>query len=344
MKHQNHTLSGHTGSSPSPSAGYGSTAATVRSCMVAQYCRVALLDRDPLQMAVQPCNFERQMEYLAENYRVLSPEYLEYCLVRGRPFPNRSVALMFDGGYAELLYTVDEVLAQFDLSAIAFVPSSHLLEKRSRWYDELEELLIAGSSGDLADLVIDGNPVELCLRTQYDRLEAYGYLLQRLATMSPPQQREVLDQLIRAIGQTGGQFDDHRMLDAEELQRLESSGRIRIAGTTHHHVDRIACRWRCSGRRSSRIRPFSKRYSITRFGGSPVRSGASRTMPRHRSIAWGRWALQLSFPAVPVLWWPGQRRDAVHCPRRRLVTGTCCDFTRWFHDPTNTAESERGIQ
>lgn len=177
------------------------------------------------------------MEYLAENYRVLSPEYLEYCLVRGRPFPNRSVALMFDGGYAELLYTVDEVLAQFDLSAIAFVPSSHLLEKRSRWYDELEELLIAGSSGDLADLVIDGNPVELCLRTQYDRLEAYGYLLQRLATMSPPQQREVLDQLIRAIGQTGGQFDDHRMLDAEELQRLESSGRIRIAGTTHHHVD-----------------------------------------------------------------------------------------------------------
>ncbi len=38
------------------------------SLYVVQYSRVALLAHDPLQLAVQPYNFEAQIEYLAENY------------------------------------------------------------------------------------------------------------------------------------------------------------------------------------------------------------------------------------------------------------------------------------
>lgn len=208
-----------------------------QGCIVLQYSRVAMLVHDPLQLSVQPYHFEQQMEYLAENYHVLSADELEYCLTRGKTFPRRSVVLMFDGGYADLLYTVQEVLDRLSLPAMAFVPTASVLEGKPRWYDELEDLLIANPASGECELVIDDEVVNLPLHSHYDRFVAYSRLVSLLSRRSPAQQQEVLDQITEASRPWEGEADSHAALDARQLNRLEEGGRVRIGGSTHHHVD-----------------------------------------------------------------------------------------------------------
>jgi peptidoglycan/xylan/chitin deacetylase (PgdA/CDA1 family) len=206
------------------------------ACVVLQYCRVALLTHDPHQLAVQPCVFERQMEYLAESCNVLSFDAMANCLTRGRPFPPRSVVVTFDGGYAELLYTVQEVPERLNLCATAFVPSSMLVDGRPIWYDELEDLLIANDASAECEITIDNRPIRVSTRNQYERLASYDQLVSSLSHRPSRQQHQILDELRQCIEYEGSEADSHRRLRIHELKRLDERGCISIGGSTHHHV------------------------------------------------------------------------------------------------------------
>jgi len=207
------------------------------TCAILQYSRVAMLIHDPLQLSVQPYHFEQQMEYLAENYNVLSVDELEYRLTRGKRFPPRSVVLMFDGGYADLLRTVQDVLERLSLPAMAFVPTINLLEGAPRWYDALEDLLIAHQASGECELVVDNEALSLSLYNPYERFAAYVRIISLLSRRSPAEQREVIDQITDALSPCEGEADSHAALDAQQLQQLGEAGCICIGGSTHHHVD-----------------------------------------------------------------------------------------------------------
>jgi len=208
-----------------------------QGCVILQYSRVAMLVHDPLQLSVQPYHFEQQMEYLAENYNVLSVDELEYLLTRGRAFPWRSVVLMFDGGYTDLLYTVQDVLDRLSLPATAFVPTAHLLERKPRWYDELEDLLIAHRPSGELELVVDDEVLCLSLHDHHKRFAAYDRLVSLLSRRSPAQQQEILDQITEVLIPCEGEADNHAGLTAQDIKRLDEHGCICIEGSTHHHVD-----------------------------------------------------------------------------------------------------------
>lgn len=217
--------------------GRDSAADPARTCVVLQYSRVTLLIHDPLHLAVQPFRFERQMEYLAENYNVLSADDLVYRLTKGAPFPRRSVILMFDGGYADLLYTVQGVLDRLSLSALAFVPTATVLKKGLRWYDTLENLLLPDGVCGECELVIDDEVLSLSLYDRYERFVAYTQLVSLLSRKSPAQQRAILNQIEQALPPCEGEVDGHTSLDAQELKHLDEEGNIRLGSSTHHHVD-----------------------------------------------------------------------------------------------------------
>ena len=125
-------------------------------CLVLQYYRVASLCHDPLQLAVKPHHFEMHVEYLAEHFHILSVDEMAAHLMDKEPFRGPSVVLTFDGGYAELLYTVQGILKQFGACATAFIPSVGMLDRGPMWYDQLEDLLVAGQACGELELFIDG--------------------------------------------------------------------------------------------------------------------------------------------------------------------------------------------
>ena len=107
------------------------------ACLILQYQRVASLCHDPLQQAVEPHNFERQMEYLRENFDVISTDEMKLHMETATPFGNRTVAVTFDGGYSEILYTAKEVLDRYRIPATVFATSARIIEAEQLWQSEL---------------------------------------------------------------------------------------------------------------------------------------------------------------------------------------------------------------
>jgi peptidoglycan/xylan/chitin deacetylase (PgdA/CDA1 family) len=234
----------------------------VKSCAILQYHRVALLSHDPLRLAVQPHNFERQMEYIATHFDVISMNELRQHLETATPLRDRTVAVTFDGGYSDVLYTAKEVLERWEIPATVFVPSASLIERTQFWWDVLEDVLIAGDRAGVppgvmphwgtapkrdvsrggthphGQLVIETEGESYCwpLAGQQDRFRAFDDLYRILADRTPSEQKGIIAEIVRSLDGPGEDLDSHAALSVQELKTLEEGGLIAVGGHTHHCV------------------------------------------------------------------------------------------------------------
>lgn len=113
---------------------------------VLTYHRVAEHDDeavyDPALVSATPESFARQMQHLAERYRVVSlPEVLE-AQRRRRRLPERAVLITFDDAYRDFRDVVWPVLKGFGLPATLFIPTAFPGQPGgSYWWDRLHGAL-----------------------------------------------------------------------------------------------------------------------------------------------------------------------------------------------------------
>jgi peptidoglycan/xylan/chitin deacetylase (PgdA/CDA1 family) len=206
------------------------------TCLVLQYCRVALLCHDPLQLAVEPCKFETQMEYLAHNLNVISIDEMKQHLVSTTPFKEKTVVITFDGGYTDVLYTAKEVLERYQVPATVFATSANIPEVRQFWWSTLENFLIAGDSRDQLEIEIDGQLYVWSLMNQHSRFRAYDDLYSILSDKSPTEQEAIIEQIYQSLDLQAEELDNYRTMNVQELIKLEEGGFITIGGHTHNYV------------------------------------------------------------------------------------------------------------
>jgi len=206
------------------------------TCLILQYHRVATLCHDPLQLAVQPHNFERQIEYLVENYNVISMDEMKRHLENATPFTKRTVVVTFDGGYTDVLYTAKEVLAEYGVFATTFVPSARITEPGQFWQSELEDILIAGNARGHLEIEIDGQCYMWSLRSRRDAFRTFDVLCSILPSSPPSAQKRIISQIRLALHAKAAEPDCHRTMDAQELRMLEDEGLITVGGHTHNLV------------------------------------------------------------------------------------------------------------
>ena len=206
------------------------------SCLVLQYHRVAALCFDPLQLAVEPYHFEQQMEYLAQNFNVVSMDEMKYHLETSQPFRHRTVAVTFDGGYSDVLYTAKEVLQRYNIFATVFTSSANIIEGGHFWWEELENFLVANQFKGHLKLEIDHQMYEWSLTTQLGKFRAYEDLYSILSNKTPSEQRRIIEQLTTSLELKAEELDNHGTLSAQELCELEKGGLITIGGHTHSYV------------------------------------------------------------------------------------------------------------
>ncbi|MBN1507158.1 MAG: polysaccharide deacetylase family protein [Sedimentisphaerales bacterium] len=207
---------------------------TADRCLILQYRRIALLSHDPLRLAVQPCNFERQMEYLATNCNVISMGELKWHLQTATPFRDHTVVVTFDGGYADLLYTAKDVLERYEVPAAVFIPSAGLIGRTRFWWDVLEDALIASSSRDRLVIDLDGRPCCWPLASRYDRFRAFDDLYQVLSGKMPSEQQEIVAEIAGGLDGSGREVDSHAVLGVQELSKLQECPLVTVGGYTHN--------------------------------------------------------------------------------------------------------------
>lgn len=211
----------------------------VEHCLILRYRRVALLAHDPLGLAVQPCNFERQMEYLARTFNVISLGDLKRHLENATPFKDSTVAVTFDGGYSDVLYTAKAVLEKFGIPATVFMPSACLMERTPFWWDVLEDLLVADDGTQTRDrlvMEIDNRWCDWPLARPGDRFQAFEDLYAILSDKTPQEQKKLVREVAQGVGHPAGDLDHHTMLGIQEVKSLEEGGLIAVGGHTHNCV------------------------------------------------------------------------------------------------------------
>ncbi len=206
------------------------------TCLVLQYGRVALLCHDPLQLAVDPCKFEKQIEYLSNNFNVISMNEMQQHLKTATPFREKTVVVTFDGGYADVLYTAKEVLERFEVSATVFATSANIVNGGQFWPNELEKFFIANNFQGQLEVEIDEKLYRWPLMNQYDRFRTYEELYSILSDKLPSEQKAIVEQINQSLDLQIEELDNNRTMSAQELQKLEEGGLITTGGHTHNYV------------------------------------------------------------------------------------------------------------
>lgn len=205
----------------------------VDTCLVLQYHRVASLCHDSLQLAVEPYHFEEQMEYLAENFNVISLDEMKFHLDTSTPFKQRTVVITFDGGYSDLLYTAKDVLKTYAVPAAVFMTSASIVEGGRFWWQKLEDFIVANQCDGELELEIDYQLRKWSLSTQLDRYKAYDDLYSILSNKTPLQQRRIIEHLAERLELNAEELDYHRTMSVRELKQLAEDELITIGGHTH---------------------------------------------------------------------------------------------------------------
>ena len=206
------------------------------TCLILQYHRVALLCHDPLQLAVEPYKFERQMEYLRDSFNVISMEEMKQHLETATPFRAKTVVVTFDCGYADVLYTAKEVLERCEVFATVFCSSANIIKRGQFWWDLLDDYLIANRFRGQLEIEIDGQLLKWSLMTQLDRFRTYDDLYSILSNKIPSEQKRIVDQITQSLDLQAEELDNHRTMSADELKKLEEGRLITIGGHTHNYV------------------------------------------------------------------------------------------------------------
>ena len=100
------------------------------------YHRIENYTSDPVKITVSENNFLKQINFLKEFARIISPNQLFESLKNRKNLPNRSVLLTFDDGYSSYEQTMDLLLKE-SISAIFFIS----IRKEEYWWDILSKIL-----------------------------------------------------------------------------------------------------------------------------------------------------------------------------------------------------------
>lgn len=118
------------------------------------YHRVADVKDDPHLLTVSPKNFYRQINYLRENFNLVSLLKLVNNL-KGGEIKKDTLAITFDDGYADNLYNALPVLEEFQIPATLFIVAGKIDSPEPFWWDTETEKKSRGrplSKGELIKL------------------------------------------------------------------------------------------------------------------------------------------------------------------------------------------------
>ncbi len=113
--------------------------------IILMYHRIYEARPDPWLLCVKPDHFSEQMEYLNQNFHIMSLNMLVHSLLSGK-IPKRAVVLTFDDGYVDSLWNAKPILEKYEIPATVFVTSGYVGLNQEFWWDELERLLLSTPS------------------------------------------------------------------------------------------------------------------------------------------------------------------------------------------------------
>lgn len=113
-----------------------------KGAIVLMYHRIAAALIDPWDLCVSPEYFEEQVRYIRENFQVVTMLELT-ARMRSHKSLQNYIAITFDDGYCDNFTAAKPILEKYNVPATFYLTTRFTAEKKSFWWDELEQLILA---------------------------------------------------------------------------------------------------------------------------------------------------------------------------------------------------------
>lgn len=175
--------------------------------------------------------FERQMERLSKEYRVLPLREIVLLSSR-RALPDHSVAVTFDDGFENNYNVAFPILQRLRIPTTFFLSSGHIGTGKIFWVDKVEYLLNETAQ---ADLFLPALQRGFPLRTPDDRRAALRQIKTTLK-QTPRLIEPVLAQMQEQL-QVDPRYDypDYRTLSWDQVRQMRRSGLCEFGAHTVDH-------------------------------------------------------------------------------------------------------------
>lgn len=185
---------------------------------------------------VTPDDFDRHVACLKRHFNVVGVDDL-CAFAAGVPLPRNPVAIAFDDGYLGNYETALPILKKHDATAIFFVATSYVTERRPYWWDRIAYLLKTSSR---RELVLEyPHPVRIVLEDPRSR--SIERVLRLVKTQPALDLELFLDELGRAAGvpwsrEMEREFSDRLLMTWDHIRALRAAGMDVQSHTRTHRV------------------------------------------------------------------------------------------------------------
>jgi peptidoglycan/xylan/chitin deacetylase (PgdA/CDA1 family) len=191
-------------------------------------------------VCVSPENFAEQLDELRKRTNPIRlSELVQH--IKDASLPEKSIAVTFDDGYADNLYTAKPLLEKYEIPATVFICTGNM--GREFWWDELERLVTSSRTGlrglelqaggkqfEWHEANVSSNAGEPGLRQEVCRA-----LYQFLLPLDVEDQNHAMG-LIRSWSDVSSPgISAPRAMSEGELLRLVDGGLIELGAHTRHH-------------------------------------------------------------------------------------------------------------
>lgn len=185
--------------------------------------------RDPLGLTINPVFFTRQMQYLTEQYVVISLAEAVFRLENGT-IDREYVVITFDDGYLDNYTFAYPILQRFQAPATIFITYDAVESGTFGWYRFDTAILM--SQRENLDLTGFGLGY-FSLASQRDREQAVVELHQSLKKVSDEDRQTVIAHVLCEYGDPGA--NERIMLSWDEVREMQQSGLITFGSHTKTH-------------------------------------------------------------------------------------------------------------
>lgn len=207
-----------------------------RPAVVLLYHRVTTLPQDPQELSVTPANFSAHLAHLASDYHVLDADQFLYHVKNKKPFPERSVFITFDDGYADNYLEALPLLEQHQTPALFYITTSKINTGYELWWDDLERVLLTAESlPPVLNIGINGQTWQYTTNTLQSIKDTYYALQQVLRFCKPDVIDATMQQLYQWAGTDAAGRVSHRLMTWDELRAMSGSKQVTIGCHTHRH-------------------------------------------------------------------------------------------------------------
>lgn len=187
-------------------------------------------DGDGFFPATPKSLFEREMEYLARHYQVVSLDTAANHLEGSSSEPV--VAVTFDDGYRDNYENAFPILDRYGIPATIFLTTGPIDTGEPLWFERLS-LALKKTKCDSLDLETDP-PMRFPLGTLQERLACNDRVQSFLREVGDEERRDWLDRILQLLKVSDDPERDGQMLTWEQIRSMKAHG-IDFGGHTITH-------------------------------------------------------------------------------------------------------------